>query len=324
MELAATAIADLDARRYESAEDTARTALALDPACPRARAALGLALANRGALVDPMPLHLQNQADGETLWAARRDPTDPVVVRLRARFLALVGHYSAAAEVAEAWLSTARFPLDGDGVALLALAAEWRYELGEERAALRHLRPLVEVRPDDAIAHFRLGSCRLRTATMAAEAIAAVPAFARCAELAPGDADAHRSVGCAQARAAELARQAEGDVAAREHLQAAAGTFTAVAALFPEDAETCFQLGVVREALGDAAAAATAYERALARSADHLGALLNLAALRLAGSAEAAAVAAGRQLLQRALEVDAAHGGLSEAERSAVRELLAK
>lgn len=289
-EAADRAVAALDARRLELAEELARDVLARAPRQPRARAVLGLCLLRRAQTVTPADLHLQNTADGETLRASRLAPSDLVVGRLRAQFLAAVEHLAAAAATGEAVLAQNQPDAGDDYVALLACCAEWRYELGEERLARRHLEPLTELRPDNATAWFRLGYCWLREADAVGGARAAVRAFARCAELAPGDEDVLLAAGKARLRAAGL-----GDAAA---LPAAAETFAAAQQQFPQSAEAAFCHGVVLQRLQQKDAAAAAFEQALQRDPEHLGALLDLAALRLA---EPATAAAGRALLRRAL-----------------------
>lgn len=293
-EAAARAVAAVDSRRFELAEDIARDVLSWAPRQPRARAVLGLCLLQRASAVSPPDLQLQNTGEGETLRASRLAPTDLVVGRLRAQFLARVEHLSAAAAAAEAVLVQNQRSDDADYVALLALCGEWRYELGEERLARPHLQALTDLRPSDAAAHFRLGICMLRTADNAVDAAAAAKAFARSLELAPGDEDAMLSIGKAHARGAELASGAEREAA----LEAAAKVFGEAAARFPESAEAAFCEGVALEQLGRSAAAAAGYETALQRDPSHLGAMLDLAQLRLQDPATAAAA---RELLQRAL-----------------------
>jgi len=317
--LAAAALELLGQHRTAAAEAQADDALALDPGNARARAVLGLCLLQRARASSPPDLYLENTGDGETLRAVRSAPHDPIVVRLRGEFLATVGHLSAAAATAEELLGSGS-STDAATIALLAAAAEWRYELGEERAALVHLRPLVVHRHDDAQAHFRLGSCLLRTAATADDAVAAARAFARSAELLPGDRDTQEAVGRALVRAAELA--AKDRTGHAELLTEALASFTAVAARFGSDAEPEFLCGVVLEAQADSVAAAAAYDRALQRDGRHLGALLNLAGIKARRSAtEPQLRAEAEALFRRALEVDATAApgtGLGRDERARI------
>jgi tetratricopeptide (TPR) repeat protein len=253
---------------------------------------------------------------------------------MRADFLAEAGHLSAAAATAEAaLLRTADAPA-ADRAALLAVAGNCRYELGEERAALPHLQAYFGLQPDDAATAFRIGSCLFRIAAAPEGAKAmevaqinaegAARAFARCAELAPGDADAALAVGAALVRAAELAGQRR-DLGAPERRrqqeqrwQQAEEQFRRVAEQFPENAEPVFRLGVVAETRGDIPASHQAYLQALDRDRRHLGSLLNLAALLEASGDAAAAV----PLLERALAADEARAGLSAAERRRLQQRL--
>lgn len=302
----------LSGRRFGAAIAAARAVLALDPRSARARAVLGLAQVQSALAVDPPDLFGQHQGDGETQLALRLSPQDPLVARLRGETLAAIGHLAAAAAVAEEALAR-QAPSDlPDYVELVEAAAQWRYELGEEQSALPHLQELARRRPDDAAAHFRIGSCLLRTATDAASAAAASRAFARCAELSPGDDDAHLAVVAALARAAELAHAAGDEPAAKTHVAAAERAAAAAAERFAQSAEAEFRLGVLAEQREDGAAARAAYRRALDRDPQHLGALLNLARL-LAPQDQDPAVA--RDLWRRALAIDAERGGLDADER---------
>jgi tetratricopeptide (TPR) repeat protein len=206
---------------------------------------------------------------------------------------------------------------------LFGLAGTYRYELGEERAALPLLQAYVGLRPDDAAASFRIGMCLLRMSLLPTgapqtqdqiaqtHAEAAARAFQRCVRLAPGDEDAALAVGAATLRAAALSGdRGERNVQA-ERLGQAAAQFASVAERFLESAEAMFRLGVVEEARDRVEQARAAYEGALVRDGNHLGSVLNLAALHEAGGDDAAAV----QLLRRALAIDAEKGGLSGEER---------
>lgn len=310
-------------RRYDEAERLARAALELDPRCARARAVLGMVMLQRGKLADPPDLFLVHGGEVETVLAEQLAPADAFVGWMRAVFLAEAGHMSAAAAAAEAALArTTAAPLN-ERAALLGVAGTYRYELGEERAALPLLQAYVGIRPEDAAAHFRIGSCLLRIAAVPYgpkekalvvaqdNADKAARAFARSFEQAPGDEDAGLAVGGAMLRAAELAAD-RGDAAARDQRwRDAEAQFDKVAGLFLGSAEPLFRLGVVAEARGAAAEAQAAYGKALDREPTHLGSLLNLAALLDDGQAPVRVV----ELLQRALQVDAAGAGLTKDER---------
>jgi tetratricopeptide (TPR) repeat protein len=221
-----------------------------------------------------------------------------------------------------------------DRAALLATAGNCHYELGEERAALPHLQACFGLQPDDATTAFRIGCCLFRIAAVPEGAKAtevaqinaeeAARAFARCAELAPGDADAALAVGAALVRAAELAGQRRDLPAPERRLrqeqrwQQAEQQFRSVAERFPESAEPMFRLGVLAETRGDIPASHQAYLQALSRDRQHLGSLLNLAAL-LEASGDAAAAAS---LLERALSADQARPGLSADERRRLQQRL--
>lgn len=325
------ALRQVELGRFELAADAAGDALVLDPRAARARAVAGFARFERSRARGEADLHVEQRADGETLLALRLAPDDPVVGRLRGMFLAGTGHLSAAAAVAESVLTQA--PQGDSRTDLLALAARWRYELGEERLAMVHLHELVPLRPDDAVAWFRLGVCLLRRAAVAHDAaarlqarddaLAAERAFVRCVELVPGDLDAHDAAGMALVAAADLERQLGDDAAVVARLQAAAARFADAAARFPAAAEPCFRLGVVAEEQQRPEAALAAYALALQRDPDHLGALLNQAGLLLADPADPVAVGRAHELLRRALAVADRPGGLSSAERARITALLA-
>lgn len=318
-------------RRYDEAERLARAALGLDPRCARARAVLGMVMLQRAKLADPPDLFLANGGEVETVLAEQLAPADAFVGWMRAVFLAEAGHMSAAATAAEAALARTTAAPRNERAALLGVAGTYRYELGEERAALPLLQAYVGIRPEDAAAHFRIGSCLLRIAAVPYgpkekalpvaqdNAEKAARAFARSFEQAPGDEDAALAVGAALLRAAELAGQ-RGDAAARDQRwRDAEVQFEKAAGLFLGSAEALFRLGVVAEARGDAAAAQAAYGKALDRDAVHLGSLLNLAALLDDGKVPARVV----ELLQRALQADAANPGLTKDERRRIDERIA-
>lgn len=300
LRLQTAALAAIDRRDWSEAARIAGSALSLDPRLPRARAALGLATFEQGMLVEPSDLFLVHRGDGETASALRLAPSDPVVALLRGRLLASSGHLSAAAAVAENALPSQTIRDDPERIALLEAAATWRYELGEELAALPHLRALTTVQGDRAITHFRLGCSLLRTAQVAATAGEAAAAFERSAALAPGDEDARLAVVAAYVRAAELARKGERAPDGTDWLARAGAAADAAVRAFPQLAEARFRRGIVAELRGDPAAAAASYRETLERQPAHSGALLNLAAL-LANGADPADRAAARDLWRRAL-----------------------
>lgn len=313
-------------RQYDVARSNALACLALDARCARARAVLGMVMLQEASLTDPPDLAVSQQAERELVLAEQLAPDDMFVGWMHAVFLAEAGHMSAAAATAERALArvAANTPL-GERAALFGIAATYRYELGEERAALPHLRTYLSLRPDDATAFFRLGSCLLRIAAVPqglraiedakTNAADAARAFERCVELAPGDEDASLAIATAWWRAAELAKElGSGD---REQLVAAArARLRETAERFPSSAEAWFRLGVIAEGTEASADAGTCYREALQRNARHIGALLNLAHLLDAQGDQGAATT----LLQQVLLTDAALDCLSPDERARVRD----
>lgn len=324
-------------RRYDDARAAAERALAVDPRAARARSVLGMVLLQEARLVEPPDLHLQNRGEAEVLTAEQLEPADAFCGWMRAVFLAESGHMSAAAAAAEAALSRTREAPAAERAALLGIAGTYRYELGEDRAALPHLQEYVALRPDDATAQFRLGSSLLRVAEIVigpegaaqsqVRAENAARAFARCHELAPGDEDAGLSIGKAWLRAAELAADRGQQDRADAHRAAAAKVFATVAERFPQSAEPWFCTAVAAERRDDLATANRAYEEALARDARHLPSLLNLAVLQDADLRGAGAEAESRErlcaTLQRVLDADT-DGQLSRSERARVARRLAE
>jgi tetratricopeptide (TPR) repeat protein len=324
------ALAALAAGRYEIAEEDARLAIDLDPRAARARAVLGLCLLHRAQAHEPTDLALQNRGDGETLRAVRLQPRDPVVTWLRAAFLGSSGHLSAAAEAAEQGLGALppadeTAPLEPARVDLLAAAARYRYELGEERAARPHLAALLALRPKDAQAQFRYGMCLLVTAEDAGaetgkQLVAAADAFARAAELQPDDREAWLAVIAAHARAAEKLRKASEEEGRQAELAAAVAACDRAAEHLPQDGEPWFRKGVALEAQGETARAEQAFREALQRNDAHLGALLDLAALCAADPARRAEAEA---LLRRALAAgETGKGRLQARERERIQAFL--
>jgi hypothetical protein len=284
-----------------------------------------MVLFQRSTLVEPRDLFLAHAGEAQLLLAEDLAPGDPFVGWMHAVMLAEAGHMTAAAATAEAALGRTAAAPPTERAALLGVAGTYRYELGEERAAVPHLQAYVALRPDDAAARFRLGSCLLRMAELPSgpkpnsllvaqnQADAAAAAFRRGAELMPGDEEMALAIGAALLRAATLAEQRHDTGARDEYRQQAEQQFRATADRFPGSAEALFRVGVVAEARDDRRAAHDAYTQALARDREHVGSLLNLAA---AQEHDAGAQAAVRELLQRALDADAQHPSLSAAERS--------
>ncbi|MFK7739395.1 MAG: tetratricopeptide repeat protein [Planctomycetota bacterium] len=330
VELEQTAVDAVVRRRYGEARDAATAALARNPRAARARAVLGMVLLQEASQVEPVEWVKLRRGECEMRLATQLKPDDAFVGWLHAVFLAETGHMSAAALAAEQALERTADAPASERAALLGIAGTYRYELGEERAALPHLETYVLLRPDDATAHFRLGSSLLRIAQVPdgvsnqqarLQAEGAVRAFARCAELAPGDCDAALAIATAQLRAAELAK-ADSEVDRAETLRNQAIQHLGdVATRFEQSPEPYFRLGVLAAEEGDEAAARSFYSESLARDPSHIPSLLNMARL-LSNEEPATAV----ELVQRALAVAPASAetvglqasGLSAAERKAL------
>lgn len=317
------AMRELVLRHYLAAEQAATAGLRIDPRNARCHAVLGMVLLQQAKPKDPPDLDLANAGEARTVLAEKLAPADPFVGWVRALFLAESGHLSAAAAAADRAIARSRSAPPAERAPLYGLAGTYRYELGEERAALPLLEAYSDLRPDDAAAQFRIGSCLLRMADQPIgpqanqaemaerDAEHAARAFARCVELAPGDDDAQLAVGAAVMKAADLAGDRGRDEVRKERIARAIDVFAKAAAQFPTNAEASFRVGVAEEARGDQAAAKVAYEAALARDGQHLGALLNLASLTAAGGDGDGA----KELWRRALAADTARGGLTAAER---------
>lgn len=256
---------------------------------------------------------------------------------MQAVFLAEAGHLSAAAAAAEAALARCGDAPAADKAALLGVAGTYRYELGEERAALPHLRAYTGLRPDDAAAQFRLGASLLVVAetpqgspppyaASQARAEEAAAAFQRCADLAPGDEDAWCSVANAKLRAAALARlRRDADGAARAAEadaleQQALAHLRGVADRFQASAEARFRLGVVAAQLGELQLAEASYRAALERDATHAGSAINLAGLLAARGQDEEA----RRLLRQLLRADAPGAEVSPGERRRIEAWLGR
>lgn len=319
-------------RRYGQAEAAARAALALDPRAARARAVLGMVHLQLASRAEPTESAGVNAGEYELRLAEQLAPDDAFVGWMAAVFLAETGHTSAAADAAERALARTAGAPPNERAALLGVAGTYRYELGEERAAIPHLQAYVGLRPDDATAQFRLGASLLRVAMLPQgvpptsllvaqrHAEAAARAFRRCAELAPGDEEAAVAIGTASWRAAELAAERREPAEADEHRRAAQAEWRAAAERFPASALPWYQLGVAAEAMAGRDEARAAYATALQRDARHVGTLLNLAGLAEADGDVAGAAA----LLQRVLAADTASPALTPAERRAVRQRLGR
>lgn len=324
------AMRELVLRHYDLAERTATAVLGTEPRNARCHAVLGMVMLQRAKEKEPSDLFLANGGEARTVLAERLAPADPFVGWVRALFLAESGHLTAAAAAAEAALERAREAPAAERAPLYGLAGTYRYELGEERAALPLLEAYADLRPDDASAQFRIGVCHLRMSSLpigppekqdeqaVRDADQAARAFARCVELAPGDDDAALAIGAATLRAAELEGKRGRTEERSQRLQRAIDVFTRAAEKFPHSAEAMFRVGVAEELRGAEAAAAKAYEAALARDAQHLGALLNLAAATAGAGDRTAAIG----LWRRALAVDAERGGMSPAERKRLQSAL--
>jgi eukaryotic-like serine/threonine-protein kinase len=310
-------------RRYDEAEAAARSALALDPRCAPARAVLGMVLLQRGNLVDPPDLHLTRAGEVEVELARQLAPDDLFVGWMRAVFLAESGHLSAAAAAAEDALTRAENAPPAERAALLGIAGTYRYELGEERAALPHLQAYVALRADDAAAHYRLGWTLLRLAEVPQgpppgsllvaqrRAEAAVRAFERYGTMAPGDRETAVAVASARQRASALAEQ-RGDTAARdEHQRAFVDGLREASARFPDHAELPFVLGVDAVRRGAVDEARAAYREALQRDPRHPGSLMNLGALLAVAGERAEA----QRTFAKLLAVDAESPVLTPRER---------
>lgn len=335
------AMAAVIRRQFDEAAEAADAALAIDPRAARARAVRALVLAQQGAAEDPPSLRAEREAECELVVAGEIAPNDAFVGWVHALFLAEAGHVSAAAQVAEATLRRAENAPPNERSALLGIAGRYRYELGEERAALPLLQEYVSLRPDDVAARFRLGYTLLRLSShLRDESVpvlldarwqseGAVAAFTRCAEQSPGDDDVHMAVATARLRAAEVhevlgrvareeADRAAARAAAVAHRQQATAVLRAAAERFPTNAEPVFRLAVLDQQRNELTAARAGYEQALAIDARHLGSLMNLAKLCAdAGERERAVT-----LLREALVSETETARLTDDERKRIHEFL--
>ncbi|MEC8652419.1 MAG: hypothetical protein VXY92_07635 [Planctomycetota bacterium] len=319
-------------RQYVAAEEAANAALEIDPRSARAHAVRGMVTLQQAAAVDPIEWRGLRQGESEMAVARLLAPADAFVGWLHAVFLSESGHVSAAAAAAEAALERCADAPAAEKAALLGIAGTYRYELGEERAAVPHLEAYPPLRPRAATAQFRLGACLLvmsktlqgvpppyRVGQSYAEQ--AADAFRRCVELAPGDEDASSSIAAALLRAAELARlKPEGDPASRAAEaalleQQALDHLRTVTERFPDSAEARFRLGVVAGQLRQAELAQQSYRDGLARDPSHAGCLMNLAAM----ASERGDRDEARGLLLRLLAAEDARQQLTSEERQLVQ-----
>ena len=318
----------LDRGMFEEAIDEAHEALESDPRHARARAVLAAAIVGearqelRGE--SPLPLDVERQAEGESKSALALAPEDPFVGGVHADVLAQTGHLTAALAAAEACLAAGDPKGSFDRTQLVARAAEWAFELGEDRRAIPHLRALADLRPDDATTHHRLGVCLLRIATDVDDAVAASRAFAHCAERRPDDVEAHLDAVKALLRAVALDPRKPSPVATD-----AAAAALAAETRFPQSAEASFLVGVAREAQSSVfKEAILAYERALVRDPEHLPSLLRMIGIVVTALDVDTDVCIARprmpsaaELVARALEVGAKTGALDAKERARLEAL---
>ncbi len=339
------AIAAVSVLDYEVAEAAAEEALAIDPRSARARAVLAIVTLKAATATEPSDAQAMLGGELQMRLAKLLSPDDPFVGWMHAVFLAESGHLSAAAAAAEEALPRSVDAPAAARLALLRIAGSYRYELGEERAAVPHLQEYVRLRPDDPVARYHLGGALLRLAvapqggTRASVLVAqrqaeeAARAFTRCLELMPADAEVAAAVVTAHLRAADLASERLGQipdspdrieeqnrlVAERDgNRQAADAALRQALERFPEAASVQFQAGVVAEAAADGALARSCYERAITMDPGHVPSLLNLADL-LVRSGERSAAAG---LLRQALDAPASRRELTSTERKRIEDWL--
>lgn len=309
----------LEQEQYEAAEDEARQALDLDPRHARARAVLASSMLLAAGESIPIPLAVEREAEGESRSALLLAPGDPFVGLAHARILASSGHLTAAAAAADSCLAASTADGSPAREALVAAAAEWTFELGEDRRAIARLRELSTLRPKEATTHHRLGSCLLRVATDADGAVEASRAFTRCAELEPEDPDAWLAAVKAMLRAAALDPK-KPSAFANDAVTLASDAETR----FSGSADASFLVGAARDAQSPMSKEAIdAYGRALVRDPEHMPSLLRLVAiaarLQAAGQvddATATPLPSARDFAARALELDAKTGALDAKERA--------
>lgn len=336
------AIAAVALLRYDEAGVAAEEALDIDPRSARARAVLAMVTLKSSRATDPPEAAALAAGEVQMRLAQQLAPDDPFVGWMHAVFLAESGHLSAAAAIAEQALARAADAPAAARVALLRIAGSYRYELGEERAAVPHLQQYVALRPDDAVARFHLGSALLRLAASPSpgvpqtsllvaqrQAEEAARSFVRHQELLPQDPESAIAVVTAYLRAAELAAERAklvSDAAdraderrqvtneARDNRQAAEAALRSALDRFPTSPAVQFEAGVVAESEGDAARAQSCYQRALDQDPSHVPSLLNLAGCLARGGEQAAAAA----LLRRVLDVPTVGRELTADERDRI------
>lgn len=323
------AILAISRQRYDEARRLAELVLDTQPRSARARAVIGLTMLERAAQQRPTTWRGLREGETQLELASQLAPGDATVAWLHAIFLAEIGHLSAAAARAEEGLAAAAEAPLADRAVLLGAAGNYRYELGEERAALPHLQAYIALRSDDAEAVFRIGWCLLRRAevprgadalrTAQVDAESAAKAFLRCSELRQEDESAALAVVTSYLRAAQLADE-RGERAARDSLRAAAGQhLRRMAERFPKSAEVRFHMGLLAEAEQQPDVARAAYGAALELSPAHLGSALNLAALLQAAGDPGGA----ETVLRRLLDDARAAAALTREERRRVENWLA-
>jgi tetratricopeptide (TPR) repeat protein len=296
------AVEHLAAGDWDAVLGAAEAMLEIDPRDAGARALRARCLMHQAQRQAPPALAAWRRAEGELRLAQRLDPRDPEAALAHAELLAADGHLSAAAAKLDGVLD--HVP---DHVGCLRMAAALHYDLAEERAAAPLLERLLELEPSDHAARFRLASCRLRLASTAIreraepaaalEGLAAAAAeFDRYRRLVPADAEGHAGAAFARLMALRVAEETP----APAELEAIAALWRTAARLAPSSPDHEFNLGVVCELRGDAEAAQSAYQTALARDPEHLPALLNLAASLAASGRSAAAI----PLVHRALALN--------------------
>jgi hypothetical protein len=322
---------------WRAAAAAAEEGLDEDPRNARALAVAALATL-RIAPQDPVPFAVQQRADGQTALAVRLAPADPLVARLRGETLAAIGHLSAAAAAADAGLAAGPVSPVGDAeelTALLRAAATWSYELGEDRRAITHLEQLAVRDPQDALAHYRLGWCLLRTATAGDEAERAARAFQRAVLLSPTDEEAGAAALAAISRAVELDRKAAKSDDLEPRRKRLYDLAMAHQTGFPESAAAAFAAGCALAAAadGDAAHASgqDSFREALRRDPDHLPSALRMVDLAVTVYAlyAEAPIPPPRELfpgawIERALAIDERRGGLDEGQRARLLELASR